>query len=95
MRKLKDKVATLIVRTRGWHLEERHIVCDGEAMSGALVDFGLYFFHNTHVRLSQGTAPYFYLPKMETHLETRLWNDVFRVAQDYAQIPQGMDHSML
>jgi len=58
-------------------------------MSGALVDFGLYFFHNAHVRLSQGTAPYFYLPKMETHLETRLWNDVFRAAQDYLRIPQS------
>ncbi|KAK3736314.1 hypothetical protein QZH41_020772 [Actinostola sp. cb2023] len=89
LRKLKDKVATLIVRTRGWHLEERHIVCDGQPMAGALVDFGLYFFHNLHVRLDQGTAPYFYLPKMETHLETRLWNDVFRAAQDYTQVPQG------
>lgn len=90
-RKLKDKVATLIVRTRGWHLDERHIICDGEPIAGALVDFGLYFFHNLAIRIAQGTAPYFYLPKMETHLETRLWNDVFKAAQDYLRVPQGKD----
>ena len=58
-------------------------------MSGALVDFGLYFFHNVHVRMANGSAPYYYLPKMETHQETRLWNDVFKAAQDYMKVPQG------
>ncbi|XP_001639526.2 malate synthase [Nematostella vectensis] len=89
VRELKDKTACLLVRTRGWHLDERHIICDNEPMAGALVDFGLYFFHNLHVRLAANSAPYFYLPKMETHLETRLWNDVFRAAQDYMGVPQG------
>ncbi|XP_073257362.1 malate synthase-like [Porites lutea] len=88
-RRLKDKTACLLVRTRGWHLDEKHILCDGEPMSGALVDFGLYFFHNVHIRVANGSAPYYYLPKMETHLETRLWNDVFRAAQDYMKVPQG------
>ena len=88
-RRLKDKTACLLVRTRGLHLDEKHILCDGEPMSGALVDFGLYFFHNVHIRLANGSAPYYYLPKMETHLETRLWNDVFKSAQDYMKVPQG------
>lgn len=88
-RRLKDKTACLLVRVRGLHLDEKHILCDGEPMSGALVDFGLYFFHNVHVRLANGSAPYYYLPKMETHLETRLWNDVFKSAQDYMKVPQG------
>ena len=89
-RHLKDKTACLLVRVRGWHLDEKHILCDGEPMAGALVDFGLYFFHNVHVRLANGSAPYYYLPKMETHQETRLWNDVFKLAQDYMKVPQGM-----
>ena len=89
VRRLNEKTATLVVRTRGWHLDEKHILCDGEPIAGALVDFGLYFFHNLHVRLAQGTAPYFYLPKMETPQECRLWNDVFRAAQDYMNVPQG------
>lgn len=88
-RRLKDTTACLLVRTRGLHLDEKHILCDGEPMSGALVDFGLYFFHNVHIRLANGSAPYYYLPKMETHLETRLWNDVFKSAQDYMKVPQG------
>ncbi|KAJ7333887.1 hypothetical protein OS493_015980 [Desmophyllum pertusum] len=88
-RRLKDKTACLLVRTRGWHLDEKHILCDGEPMSGALVDFGLYFFHNIHIRLANGSSTYYYLPKMETHLETRLWNDVFKSAQDYMNVPQG------
>lgn len=85
---LNDKTATLLVRPRGWHLEEKHITCDGEVMSGGLVDFGLYFFHNVKNLLAKGTGPYFYLPKMESHLEARLWNDVFVFAQDYLKIPQ-------
>lgn len=88
-RHLKEKTACLLVRVRGWHLDEKHILCDGEPMAGALVDFGLYFFHNVHIRLAQGSAPYYYLPKMETHQETRLWNDVFKSAQDYMKVPQG------
>lgn len=88
-RRLKEKTACLLVRVRGWHLDEKHILCDGEPMAGALVDFGLYFFHNVHIRLANGSAPYYYLPKMETHQETRLWNDVFKSAQDYMKVPQG------
>lgn len=80
---------TLICRTRGWHLDEKHFTVDGDAMSGALFDFGLYFFHNAKELISRGTGPYFYLPKMESHLEARLWNDVFNMAQDYIGIPRG------
>ena len=72
----------LMVRPRGWHLPERHVVVDGAPMSGSLFDFGLYFFHNAKAQLAQGSGPYFYLPKMESHLEARLWNDVFVLAQD-------------
>src|SRR5579872_7623243 len=79
---LNDCVATLVVRPRGWHLEERHFLVDGEAISASLFDFGLYFFHNAQRLLDKGTGPYFYLPKMESHLEARLWNDVFCFAQD-------------
>ncbi len=85
---LKDEVATLMVRPRGWHLEEKHILCDGEPMSGSLVDFGLYFFHNAKVLRAIGTGPYFYLPKLENHMEAKLWNEVFVFAQDYLGIPQ-------
>lgn len=80
---------TLIARARGWHLEEKHFTVDGEAISGSLFDFGLYFFHNAHELVKTGTGPYFYLPKMESHLEARLWNDVFCLAQDYIGMPRG------
>ncbi|KAL1843919.1 hypothetical protein VTJ49DRAFT_6862 [Mycothermus thermophilus] len=80
---------TLIVRPRGWHLEEKHVTVDGEPMSGSLFDFGLYFFHNAFETIKRGFGPYFYLPKMESHLEARLWNDVFNLAQDYIGMPRG------
>ena len=86
---LKDKTATLLVRPRGWHLNEKHVTVDGKPISGSLFDFGLYFFHNVKKALEMGTGPYFYLPKLESHLEARLWNDVFVFAQDYLGIPQG------
>jgi len=85
---LKEQTATLLVRPRGWHLEEKHITVDGENMSGGFVDFGLYFFHNVQNLLKKGSGPYFYLPKMESHLEARLWNDVFVFAQKTLGIPQ-------
>jgi malate synthase len=81
--------AVLMVRPRGWHLPERHVTVDGERMSGSLVDFGLYFFHNAKATLAQGSGPYFYLPKMESHLEARLWNDVFVLAQQRLGVPNG------
>jgi len=80
---------TLIARARGWHLEEKHFTVDGEAISGSLFDFGLYFFHNAEELVKRGTGPYFYLPKMESHLEARLWNDVFNLAQDYIGMQRG------
>jgi malate synthase len=86
---LKDKVATLMVRPRGWHLPEAHALVDGEEMSGSLFDFGLYFFHNAKAQIAAGSGPYFYLPKMESHLEARLWNEVFTYAQTALDIPQG------
>lgn len=86
---LNDKVATLLVRPRGWHLNEKHVTYNGEVFSGSLFDFGLYFFHNAKVLMEKGSGPYFYLPKLESHLEARLWNDVFVFAQDYLGIPQG------
>ena len=87
--KLIDKPAVLMVRARGWHLEERHILVDGEPMSGSLFDFGLYFFHNAKELLARGSGPYFYLPKLESHIEARLWNDVFVRAQQLLDVPQG------
>ena len=87
--RLAEKTATSLVRPRGWHLAEKHVVVDGEAMSGALFDFGLYFFHNIRERLRQGSGIYLYLPKMESHLEARLWNDVFVFAQNALKVPQG------
>jgi malate synthase len=81
--------AVLMVRPRGWHLPERHVLVDGETMSGSLFDFGLYVFHNAHAQMAAGTAPYFYLPKLESHLEARLWNDVFVHAQQTLGIPVG------
>ena len=86
--KLNDKTGVLFVRPRGWHLLEKHMTVDGKPMSGSLFDFGLYFFHNAKEALGRGTGPYFYLPKMESHLEARLWNDVFVHAQDTVGVPQ-------
>ncbi len=86
---LNDKIATLIVRPRGWHLEEKHIRVDGKRISGGIVDFALFFFHNAKEQLARGQGPYFYLPKIESHLEARLWNDIFIMAQDELGIPQG------
>ncbi|KAJ1563794.1 hypothetical protein HK096_010976, partial [Nowakowskiella sp. JEL0078] len=83
------KIATLIVRPRGWHLEEKHFLVDGEPISGSIFDFGLYFFHNAKQSLKIGAGPYFYLPKMESHLEARLWNDIFNLSQDMLSIPRG------
>ena len=87
--KLNAETAVLMVRPRGWHLLEKHIEVDGEPVSGALVDFGLYFFHNAHELLNRGTAPYFYLPKLESHLEARLWNDIFKDCQRVMRVPHG------
>jgi malate synthase len=87
--RLNEDVATLLVRPRGWHLPEKHVVVDGQPVSASLFDFGLYFFHNARRRLERGTGPYFYLPKLESHLEARLWNDVFLHAQDALGIPRG------
>ena len=81
--------ATLFVRPRGWHLDEKHFLAEGKPISASLFDFGLYFFHNGAALLKKGTGPYFYLPKMESHLEARLWNDVFCFAQDELGIPRG------
>ncbi|MGW9193665.1 malate synthase A [Micromonospora chersina] len=87
---LRDgELATIVVRPRGWHLSEKHILVDGERTSGSLVDFGLYFFHCARRQLDRGAGPYFYLPKMESHLEARLWNDVFLLAQEHLGIPRG------
>src|SRR5277367_3545417 len=87
--RLNDKTATLFVRPRGWHLVEKHLLVQGQPISGSLFDFGLYFFHNAAELKRRGSGPYFYLPKMESHLEARLWNDVFEFAQDHVGIPQG------
>ena len=89
VRKLKERTAQLLVRTRGWHLDEKHLVIDGKPISGALMDFGLYFFHNVKPRMEKGSAPYYYLPKMEHHLEAALWNDVFKFSEDYLKVPLG------
>ncbi|ODT64437.1 MAG: malate synthase A [Phenylobacterium sp. SCN 69-14] len=86
---LKDKVATLMVRPRGWHLPEAHALVNGQEMSGGLFDFGLYFFHNAKAQIAAGATPAFYLPKMESHLEARLWNDVFVYAQQALGVPNG------
>lgn len=84
-----DKPAVLIVRPRGWHLVEEHLTVDGEPISGSLFDFGLYFFHNAKTLVARGTGPYFYIPKLESHLEARLWNDVFLYAQEKLGLPRG------
>ncbi len=86
---LSEEIATLFVRPRGWHLEEAHMLVDGKPVSASLFDFGLYFFHNAKALIEKGTGPYFYLPKMETHLEARLWNDAFLFAQETLSIPVG------
>jgi malate synthase len=86
---LSDQPAVLLVRPRGWHLPESHIQVGGEAMSGALVDFGLYVFHNAKATLAKGTAPYFYLPKLESHLEARLWDEVFSHAEAALGVAHG------
>src|SRR5215212_3144741 len=87
--KLRDLSTTIVVRPRGWHLPEKHILLDGEPMSGSLVDFGLHLAHNGQALLDAGKGPYFYLAKMESHLEARLWNEVFLAAQDHIGIPRG------
>lgn len=86
---LNEKIATLIVRPRGWHLIEKHVLIDGKPISASLFDFGLFFFHNAKEQIKRGTGPYFYLPKMESHLEARLWNDVFIEAQKTLEIARG------
>ncbi|MEO8584984.1 MAG: malate synthase A [Acidobacteriota bacterium] len=87
--RLNESIATLLVRPRGWHLHEKHVLVDGAPISASLFDLGLYLFHNTGALRERGTGPYFYLPKIESHLEARLWNDVFRAAQDALGIPPG------
>lgn len=87
--KLNEKTATLMVRPRGWHLNEKHFLVDGEEISASLFDFGLFFFHNAKALIKKGSGPYFYLPKIENHQEARLWNDVFIFAQKELGIPQG------
>ncbi|GAB3983351.1 malate synthase A [Actinoallomurus acanthiterrae] len=84
-----EELATIVVRPRGWHLDEKHLLVDGKRMSGSLFDFGLYFFHCARRQLAKGKGPYYYLPKMESHLEARLWNDAFNLAQDLLEIPRG------
>jgi malate synthase len=86
---LNPKIATLMVRPRGWHLPEAHLLVDGEPMAGALFDFGLFFFHNAKELLAHGTGPYFYLPKLESHAEARLWNEVFLHTQARLGLPRG------
>ncbi len=87
--KLNPQTAVLLIRARGWHLEERHMLVDGEPMSGSLFDFGLYLFHNARELIARGSGPYLYLPKLESHLEARLWNDVFIRAQEQLGLARG------
>ena len=89
VRTLNEQIATLLIRPRGWHLDEKHVLVDGEPISASLFDFGMYMFHNAAERIARGTGPYFYLPKLESHLEARLWNDAFVKAQDDLGVPQG------
>ena len=88
---LNDEIATLLVRPRGWHLHEKHLLVDGEPISASLFDFGLYLFHCAGPLAERGSGPYFYLPKLESHLEARLWNDVFVAAQERLGMPRGTD----
>jgi malate synthase len=87
--RLNDRTGVLFIRPRGWHLSEKHVLVDGKMISGGIFDFALYFFHNAKELLGRGSAPYFYLPKLESHLEARLWNDIFVMAQRELGIPQG------
>ncbi|MCK6428381.1 MAG: malate synthase A [Burkholderiaceae bacterium] len=87
--KLNDRIATLVVRPRGWHLDEKHVLVDGQRVSGGIFDFALFMFHNAKELIARGSGPYFYLPKMESHLEARLWNDIFVATQKELGIPQG------
>ena len=87
--KLNDTIATLVVRPRGWHLDEKHVLVDGKRVSGGIFDFALFLFHNAKEQLARGAGPYFYLPKMESHLEARLWNDIFVMAQNEIGLAQG------
>ncbi|MFZ5541535.1 MAG: malate synthase A [Pseudomonadota bacterium] len=87
--KLNEKIATLVVRPRGWHLDEKHVLVDGQRVSGGIFDFALFMFHNAKELIARGSGPYFYLPKMESHLEARLWNDIFVATQKELGIPQG------
>src|SRR5258708_22565582 len=86
---LGPETATLMMRPRGWHLDEKHVRVDGRPLAASLFDFGLFFFHNARALLAHGSGPYFYLPKLENHLEAPLWNDVFNAAQDALRIPPG------
>ncbi len=87
--RLNDKIATLIVRPRGWHLDEKHVTVDGKRVSGGIFDFALFMVHNAKELVARGSGPYFYLPKMESHLEARLWNDIFVAAQEAVGVPRG------
>ncbi|HUP26844.1 MAG TPA: malate synthase A [Chloroflexia bacterium] len=87
--RLSDKTALLLVRPRGWHLVEKHVLVDGEPVSASLFDFGLYFYHNARELVDRGSGPYFYLPKLESHLEARLWNSVFNYSEDRLGVPRG------
>jgi len=87
--KLNDQIATLQIRPRGWHLDEKHVLVDGQRVGGGIFDFDVVFFHNAKEQIARGAGPFYYLPKMESHLEARLWNDVFVMAQDHIGLPQG------
>ncbi|WP_300453078.1 malate synthase A [Accumulibacter sp.] len=87
--RLNDRVATLQIRPRGWHLDEKHVTVDGQRVSGGIFDFALVFFHNAKEQIARGAGPFYYLPKMESHLEARLWNDIFIMAQDHIGLPRG------
>ncbi|HEY0855610.1 MAG TPA: malate synthase A [Albitalea sp.] len=87
--RLNDKIATLQVRPRGWHLDEKHVLVDGQRVSGGIFDFALFMFHNAREQIARGAGPFFYLPKMESHLEARLWNDIFVMTQNELGLPQG------
>lgn len=87
--RLNDKIAVMQVRPRGWHLDEKHVLVDGERVSGGLFDFALFFFHNAREQIARGAGPFFYLPKLESHQEARLWNDIFCMAQDALDLPRG------
>ena len=86
---LNDKIATLQIRPRGWHLDEKHVTVDGQRVSGGIFDFALVFFHNAQEQIARGAGPFYYLPKMESHREARLWNDIFLTAQEHIGLPQG------